>query len=101
MWFAKEIIVSLVRAGAVVIVDNLPTYKVQNVPGAIASVKATFIYRPALLHRLTPIDHQGSDDEGGRIRTQPDDRISDFFGLSHPANWLERLLVLVLQQYRQ
>src|SRR5438876_10699012 len=31
-----------------------------------------------------------SDDEGSRVRTQPDDGIGDLFGPAHPSDWLLR-----------
>ena len=48
-------------------------------------------WRRTSLHRLAAIDDQGvPDDEGGRIRAQPDDGRSDLLGLPHPANRLLR-----------
>ena len=47
--------------------------------------------RTASLHRLAAIDDHGvPDDEGGRVRTQPNDGRSDLLGLSHPADRLLR-----------
>src|SRR5213078_759880 len=45
----------------------------------------------ALLHRLASVDDQGvPDDEGGRIRAEPDDGRGDLLGLAHPADRLLR-----------
>src|SRR5438046_4867422 len=44
-----------------------------------------------LLHRLAAVDDQGvPDDEGGRIRAQPDDGRGDLLGLAHPSDRLLR-----------
>ena len=43
------------------------------------------------LHRLAAIDHQGvPDDEGGRLRTQPDDGRGNLLGPAHPSDRLLR-----------
>jgi len=43
------------------------------------------------LNRLAAVhDHGVADDEGGCIRTQPQDGIGDFFGLAHPSDWFLR-----------
>src|SRR5947209_9739403 len=45
----------------------------------------------AALHRLAAVDHhRGSDDEGSRIRTQPQDGCGDLLRLAGPADWLRR-----------
>src|SRR6185437_5861464 len=44
-----------------------------------------------LLNGLAAIDDHGTaDDEASRLRTQPDDRIGDFFGPPHPSDWFLR-----------
>src|SRR6059058_3740315 len=43
------------------------------------------------LHRLAAVDDHGMpDDEGGRIRAQPDDGRGDLLGLAHSADRLLR-----------
>ena len=48
-------------------------------------------WRRTSLHRLAAIDHQGvPDDEGGRLRTQPDDGRGNLLGPAHPPDRLPR-----------
>src|SRR3954454_14642745 len=49
------------------------------------------------LHCLAAVDHhRGSDDEGSRIRTQPQDGCGDLLRLAGPPDWLHRRSALEL-----
>src|SRR6266496_2327058 len=44
-----------------------------------------------LLNGLAAVDdHRAADDKACGIRTQPEDRIGNLFGASHPSDWLLR-----------
>lgn len=54
----------------------------------ITSPGPIYDWRRTPLYRLAAVDDHGvSNDEGGRIRTQPNDGRGDLLGLAHPSDW--------------
>src|SRR5215203_1601440 len=51
----------------------------------------TFLVGPPLRHRLPAVgDERMPDNEPGAIRTEPEDRVGNFFGATHSSDWLLR-----------
>ena len=59
-WFlayVERVLVPALRPGMVVVLDNLPSHKVQGVEQAIAAAGCRLLYRPAYSPDLNPIEN--------------------------------------------